>query len=94
MAKAVWHGAVLAESDKTVMVEGNHYFPPESAHREYLKPNVEHTTCPWKGVASYYDVEVGGEVNHSAAWYYPEPKEAARQIRDHVAFWKGVTVEE
>ena len=94
MAKAVWHGAVLAESDKTVMVEGNHYFPPESAQRQYFEPNDEHTTCPWKGVASYYNVVVGGAVNRSAAWYYPEPKEAARQIRDHVAFWKGVTGEE
>ena len=94
MAKAVWHGAVLAESDKTVMVEGNHYFPPESAQRQYFEPNDEHTTCPWKGVASYCNVVVGGEVNHSAALYYPEPKEAARQIRDHVAFWKGVTGEE
>jgi len=92
MAKAVWRGVVLAESDRTQVVEGNHYFPPESVRREHLRPNDEHTTCPWKGVASYYDVVVGDEVNPSAAWYYPEPREAARHIKGYVAFWKGVEV--
>lgn len=91
--KAVWHDAVLAESDDTVVVEGNHYFPPDSIHDEYFHPSDTHSTCPWKGLASYYDVVVGGEVNRDAAWYYPEPKDAAKQIEGHVAFWKGVKVE-
>ena len=92
--KATWNGAVLAESDETVVVEGNHYFPAASINREYFKESDHHTTCPWKGVASYYTVVVNGEKNENAAWYYPEPSEAARQIKDHVAFWKGVTVTE
>lgn len=92
--KAIWNGAVLAESDKTIVVEGNHYFPPESVKREYLQPSDTHTTCPWKGVASYYHVVVNGQVNQDAAWYYPEPKEAARHIKDYVAFWRGVQVVE
>jgi uncharacterized protein (DUF427 family) len=91
--KATWKGAVLAESDETVVVEGNHYFPADSVKREHLRESGTHTTCPWKGEASYYDVVVGGEVNADAAWYYPEPKEAARQIKDRVAFWRGVRVE-
>ena len=91
--RAVWRGAVLAESDNTILVEGNHYFPPESIHREYFRPSDTHTFCPWKGEASYYDVVVAGEVNRDAAWYYPEVKEAARHIKGRVAFWKGVTVE-
>jgi uncharacterized protein (DUF427 family) len=90
--KAVWKDAVLAESDQTVVVEGNHYFPPEAVHRQYLKPSDTHTTCPWKGQASYYHVEVDGEVNRDAAWYYPDPKDAAQNIKDHVAFWKGVEI--
>jgi uncharacterized protein (DUF427 family) len=90
--KAVWKNAVLAESDKTVVVEGNHYFPPEAVHRQYLKPSDTHSTCPWKGQASYYHLEVDGEVNEDAAWYYPHPKDAAQDIKDHVAFWKGVEV--
>ena len=90
--KALWKNAVLAESDKTVVVEGNHYFPPEAVHRQYLKPSDIHTTCPWKGQASYYHIEVDGDVNEDAAWYYPDPKEAAQNIKDHVAFWKGVEV--
>jgi uncharacterized protein (DUF427 family) len=90
--KAVWKNTVLAESDKTVVVEGNHYFPPEDVHRQYLKPSDTHTTCPWKGLASYYHIEVNGEVNEDAAWYYPDPKDAAQNIKDHVAFWKGVEV--
>lgn len=93
MAKAVWNGVVLAESDATVMVEGNHYFPPDTVNWEYFKESSAHTTCHWKGVASYYVVEVNGQQNKDAAWYYPEPKEAAAQIKDHVAFWRGVKVE-
>ena len=90
--KALWKNAVLAESDKTIVVEGNHYFPPEAVHRQYLKPSDTHTTCPWKGQASYYHIEVDGDVNEDAAWYYPDPKDAAQNIKDHVAFWKGVAV--
>jgi len=91
--KAIWKGAVLAESDDTVVVEGNHYFPAESIKREHFKESATHTTCPWKGLASYYNVVVGAEVNADAAWYYPEPKEAAQEIKDRVAFWRGVRVE-
>ena len=93
MPKATWNGTVLAESDRTEVVEGNQYFPPDAVKREYLKPSATHTTCPWKGIASYYDVVVNGETNHDAAWYYPEPTEAARNIKNHVAFWRGVKVE-
>lgn len=93
MTKAIWDGAVLAESDKTIEVEGNQYFPPDAIHNEYFKPNSQHSTCPWKGLASYYDVEVNGKRNPSAAWYYPEPKPAADKIKGYVAFWKGVKVE-
>jgi uncharacterized protein (DUF427 family) len=93
MAKAIWNEAVLAESDRTVEVEGNQYFPPDAVRREHLRDSATHTTCPWKGVASYYDVVVDGQVNRDAAWYYPQPKEAARQITGHVAFWRGVRVE-
>ena len=91
--KAIWRDAVLAESDKTEVVEGNHYFPPDAINREYFSESQTHTTCPWKGEASYYDVVVNGEVNRDAAWYYPEPKPAASNIKDHVAFWRGVTIE-
>jgi uncharacterized protein (DUF427 family) len=83
----------LAESDKTIVVEGNHYFPPDSVNRNYLQENSTHTTCPWKGQASYYNVAVDGRVNRDAAWYYPNPKPAAAQIKDYVAFWRGVRVE-
>ena len=93
MAKAVWKGVVIAESDKTVLLEGNHYFPPQSVHREYLKPSTTTSQCPWKGAASYYHVEVNGERNADAAWYYPAPNDAAKQIKDHVAFWRGVQIE-
>ena len=93
MAKAMWNGVVLAESDKTEVVEGNQYFPPESVKREYFKETSTHTTCPWKGLASYYTLEVDGKENKDAAWYYPAPKDAAKQIKDHVAFWKGVEVQ-
>jgi uncharacterized protein (DUF427 family) len=93
MAKAVWNGAVLAESDRTVVVEGNHYFPPDSVRREYLRDSPTHTVCGWKGTASYYTVEANGRTNPDAAWYYPDPLPAAKAIAGHVAFWKGVTVE-
>lgn len=93
MAKAIWNGVVLAESNKTVIVEGNHYFPPESVNMDYFKPSDTHTTCPWKGLASYYTIEVDGKTNPDAAWYYPEPKTAAKHVTGRVAFWKGVVVE-
>ncbi len=93
MPKAIWNGAVLAESDETIVVEGNHYFPPDTVHRVYFRDSQDHTVCFWKGVASYYDVEVEGEINRGAAWYYPDPSEAAARIRDYIAFWKGVKVE-
>ena len=93
MAKAIWNGVVLAESDKTEVVEGNQYFPPDSVKREYFKESSTHSTCPWKGLANYYTVEVNGKENKDAAWYYPQPKDAAKQIKDHVAFWKGVEVQ-
>ena len=92
--KATWKDTVIAESDDTVVVEGNHYFPPESVRQEHLQPSTKQTTCPWKGEASYYHVEVNGNVNENAAWYYPEPSDAAKEIRDHIAFWKGVGIEE
>ncbi len=93
MARAVWNGAVLAESDDPVIVEGNRYFPPESVARVHLQPSTTQTVCPWKGVAQYYDVVVAGQVNKDAAWYYPAPKPAAENIKNRIAFWKGVKVE-
>lgn len=93
MPRAVWNGAVIAESPTTIVVEGNHYFPPESVRREYLRDSQTHTVCPWKGTASYYDVVVNGQVNRDAAWYYPTPKEAAQQIAGYIAFWRGVRIE-
>jgi uncharacterized protein (DUF427 family) len=93
VAKATWNGTVLAESDDTIVVEGNHYFPASAVKREYLRESDKRTTCPWKGEASYYSVEVDGQTNADAAWYYPEPKDAAAEIKDHVAFWRGVQVE-
>ena len=92
--KAIWNDQILAESDTTEIVEGNHYFPPESINKEYFKESDHSTVCPWKGDASYWHIEVDGQTNENAAWYYPEPKDAAKQIKDHVAFWKGVDVEE
>ena len=92
MPRAVWNGAVIAESDDTIKVEGNHYFPLESLKREYLVESGTHTICPWKGVASYYTIEVDGERNVDAAWYYPDPKPPAARIRGRVAFWRGVKV--
>ena len=91
--KATWKGEVIAESDETVVVEGNHYFPADSINREHFRESETHTVCGWKGTASYYDVVVGGDVNKDAAWFYPEPKDAAREIKDRVAFWRGVKVE-
>jgi uncharacterized protein (DUF427 family) len=93
MAKAIWNGVIIAESDKTVMVEGNHYFPPEAINREYLKETSTHTTCPWKGLASYHTIVVDGKENRDAAWYYPTPKPVIKEITNHIAFWRGVTVE-
>jgi uncharacterized protein (DUF427 family) len=93
MARAIWQNTVIAESGKTIVVEGNHYFPPDAVRKEFLMPSNTHTECPWKGTASYYSVEVNGEKNADAAWYYPDPRAAARQIKDHVAFWRGVRVE-
>ena len=93
MAKAIWNGEVLAESDDTVVVEGNHYFPPESVNTELVTESDTHTRCYWKGTASYYDVVVDGETNRDAAWFYPTPSDAAAEIKDHVAFWRGVRVE-
>ncbi|RPI47323.1 MAG: DUF427 domain-containing protein [Betaproteobacteria bacterium] len=93
MARATWKGAQLAESDDCVVVEGNHYFPRKAVRAEYLRPSDTHTVCGWKGTASYHDVVVGGEVNKDAAWYYPDPKPAAAEITDRIAFWKGVVVE-
>jgi len=93
MPKASWNGVVIAESPRTEIVEGNHYFPPEAVRREHVRRSESHTVCSWKGTASYYDVVVGNQVNRDAAWYYPEPSDAARRIKDWVAFWRGVTVE-
>ena len=92
MAKATWNGVVLAESEEYEVVEGNVYFPPDSVKREHFTESDTHTVCPWKGTASYYTVRVDGQANPDAAWYYPEPKDAAKNIANHVAFWKGVEV--
>lgn len=92
--KAIWNDTVIAESDKTVVVEGNHYFPPESIKKAFFKDSSMGTTCPWKGAASYYSLEVNGKENPDAAWYYPTPKDAAAEIKNHVAFWKGVEITE
>ncbi len=96
MPRATWNGAVLSEAatGHTEQVEGNTYFPPEAVNKDYFHPSDKQTVCPWKGTASYYDVVVDGQVNKDAAWYYPAPKEAAANIKDHVAFWRGVAVEE
>ncbi len=91
--KAIWNNQILAESDETVVVEGNHYFPVHSLNKEFFAPSETRTVCPWKGTASYYDVVApSGETNRDAAWFYPEPKEAAKEIANHVAFWKGVQI--
>ena len=92
--KATWNGQTIAESNDTVIVENNHYFPKDSVNPDYLADSNTHTSCPWKGQASYYSLNVDGKTNTDAAWYYPEPKEAANTIKNHVAFWKGVQVTE
>ena len=91
--KATWNNTVIAQSDDTLVVEGNHYFPPQSVNKELLKDSTTHTHCPWKGEASYYTIQVGGQENKDAAWYYPTPKDAAKQIKGYIAFWRGVKVE-
>lgn len=93
MAKAIWNGAVVAESNSCEIVEGNYYFPPDAVNREYLKESNTHSNCFWKGEANYYNIEVGGQVNQDGAWYYPNPKEKAKNIQNYVAFWRGVQVE-
>lgn len=92
--KAIWNGVVIAESSNTIVVEGNHYFPESSVKQEYLKGSDLHTVCPWKGRASYYSLAIDGKTNQDAAWYYPEPSDAAVKIKGHIAFWKGVEVTE
>lgn len=94
MAQAIWKDTVIAESDQTEMVEGNHYFPPDAVRREFFSPSDKQTICSWKGTASYYDIVVNGDRNPAAAWFYPEPMDAAENIRDYVAFWNGVVVKE
>lgn len=90
--KAIWKNTIIAQSDETVVIEGNHYFPAASVRTELLKNSDTTTVCPWKGTANYYNIDVYGEINQEAAWYYPEPKDAAREIRGRIAFWKGVQV--
>ena len=92
--KAYWNDQLIAESNDTIVVENNHYFPKEAVKQEYLEPSDTHSTCPWKGEASYYTLNVNGKENKDAAWYYPEPKEAAKEIKGRIAFWKGVEVKE
>ncbi len=92
MPKAIWNGKVIAESNDTIMIEGNHYFPRESLDSEFFSESPTHTVCPWKGVASYFDVTVDGDQNRNAAWYYPNPSDAAHVIKDRIAFWHGVQV--
>ena len=92
--KASWENTVLAESNNTIVIEGNHYFPPDAIKSELFHASSTQSTCPWKGIASYYNVQVGDKVNQDAAWYYPEPKEAAKSIKNYVAFWRGVKVGE
>ncbi len=93
MPRAIWNGTVIAQSNRCEVVEGNPYFPPDAVKREYLRDSPTHTVCGWKGTANYYDVVVDGAANHDAAWYYPEPKPAAHNIKGYVAFWKGVKIE-
>jgi uncharacterized protein (DUF427 family) len=91
--KAIWNGQTIAESNDTVVVENNHYFPADSVKQEFLRPSSTHSTCPWKGEASYHSLEVDGKTNADAAWYYPAPKDAAKNITGRIAFWKGVKIE-
>ena len=90
--QAIWNGSVLAESDATIVIENNHYFPPDSIKSEFFNTSDTHTHCPWKGDASYYHITVDGQQNNDAAWYYPNPKDAAKEIKDYVAFWRGVEI--
>jgi len=90
--KAIWNGEVLAESDETIQIEGHHYFPVEKINQKYFSESDTHTTCMWKGVASYYTIKVGDKENRDAAWYYPDPSNAAKPIKNHVAFWRGVEI--
>jgi len=92
--KAIWNGEIIAESNETINIEGNQYFPPDSVKKEYLKESDLHTTCPWKGVASYYHIEIGSERNENAAWFYPDTKPAADGFENYIAFWKGVEVKD
>ncbi len=92
--KATWNDTVLAESEDTIVIEGNHYFPPDTVNKEFFKKSDTHSICPWKGKASYYSVEVNGKENKDAAWYYPDTKEMAKKFENYVAFWKGVEVKE
>ena len=93
MAQAIWNETVLAQSNDTVVIDGNHYFPPESINKQYFQESNKHSTCPWKGTANYYDIEVKGEINKDAAWFYPNAKEKAKHFEGYVAFWRGVQVE-
>jgi uncharacterized protein (DUF427 family) len=94
MARAIWNGAIIAEAATYEKLEGNVYFPPDALSRQYFRASPRTSVCPWKGIARYYDVVVGDEVNAGAAWYYPDPKPAAARIKDHVGFWHGVAVED
>lgn len=90
--KAIWNNEIIAMSDATIIVEGNHYFPPDSIIKKFFAPSETHTVCGWKGEANYYDVVVNGETNADAAWFYPSPKDAAKEIENYIAFWKGVEI--
>lgn len=92
--KAIWNNTIIAQSNETIVIEGNHYFPPQSVNKELLKDSLTHTYCPWKGQASYYTIKASEQENKDAAWYYPQPKDAAKEIKGYVAFWKGVKVEQ
>jgi uncharacterized protein (DUF427 family) len=92
--KAIWNGAIIAESNDTIVIENNQYFPPGAVKKEFLGSSDTHSLCPWKGQAAYFNIEVEGRVNKDAAWYYPQPKDAAKEIKDYIAFWKGVEVSE
>jgi uncharacterized protein (DUF427 family) len=94
MVKAIWNGVTIAESDRTILIEGNHYFPPESVHMEYLTPTESASECPWKGHCTYFTIHVNGAINIDAAWTYPDPRPAAKEIAGYIAFWKGVLIEE
>ncbi len=92
--KAIWNNEVVAESSETIVIEGNHYFPPDSVKKDLLVESSTHTSCPWKGEASYYDIVVGDKTNKDGAWFYPEPKEKAKEIKDYISFWRGVRIQD